>query len=209
LATKLRGLYGITDDLLLNSTSKLLEFSEAVLQAGTGVIQYRAKNSANKLRLEQASLLVDLCAKYDAICIINDDVDLAYKLGCGVHLGREDGCLVKARKLLGINAVIGATCHNNLQFAKIAKGSGASYLAFGRFFLSNTKPNALSADFDILTRAKRYDLPIVAIGGITLDNARQVLKHDVDMLAVCYELFSLNNVQEVFLRAKQFTDLFL
>jgi len=208
LSNKLYGLYAVTDDSLLNSTNKLLTFSEEALKAGTSIIQYRAKHTANELRFEQATLLLKLCKKYNVPLIINDDVALAYDLGCGVHLGKQDGSIKEARKLLGKSVIIGSTCHNRLELALKAKQEGASYLAFGRFFPSYTKPDAPHADLAILQEAKQYQLPIVAIGGININNALQVITSGADMIAISHELFARNNSQEVFLHTTQLNNLF-
>lgn len=204
---KLVGLYGITDNKLLPA-ERLLPYVEAALQGGMKVLQYRDKSQDTERRYQQASALKTLCEQYQAQLIINDDMLLAKELAVGVHLGQEDGSIAKARELLGQNAIIGATCHGSLALAQQAKAEGASYLAFGRFFPSKTKPDAKPADISILQQAKALGLPICAIGGITLANAPTLVKEGVNLIAVVNELFAATNATQVKTIAEQFAKLF-
>ncbi|HNJ86056.1 MAG TPA: thiamine phosphate synthase, partial [Agitococcus sp.] len=105
---------------------------------------------------------------------------------------QQDGSIALARQHLGQDAIIGATCHNSLEFAKQAATQGASYLAFGAFYPSSTKPLAQAADLQTLTQAKQlFSLPVVAIGGINLDNARPLIDAGADYLAVISDIFAL------------------
>lgn len=203
---KLTGLYGITDTSLLEN-GRLLPYVEAALKGGMKVLQYRDKSTDNAERFITARALKHLCEDYNATFIINDDLLLAHELSVGLHLGQEDGSIKQARQILGNDAVIGATCHGSIDLAKQAKNEGASYLAFGRFFSSKTKPNAEPADINILQQAKALGLPICAIGGITLNNAHLLIEQSIDLIAVVNELFDANNAQEVTEKAKQFTHL--
>ena len=133
----LRGLYAITDSQLL--TGKLLPFVEAALDGGLTLLQYRDKSSDDARRLREAEALRNLCERYKAHLIINDDAELAARLEVGVHLGQTDGPLTPARALLGRKAIIGSTCHSQIELAEQAAKEGASYVAFGRFFNSSTK----------------------------------------------------------------------
>ncbi|PUA28909.1 MAG: thiamine-phosphate diphosphorylase [Cellvibrio sp. 79] len=192
-------LYAITDSHLLPG-DKLFSAVEAALQAGCKWIQYRDKSNDQEKRIQDAQQLVVLCNQYQAALIINDDVQLAVTVNAhGVHLGQEDGSPQAARKLLGDDAIIGVTCHDSLAFARQAINDGASYIAFGRFFPSHTKPNAKSAKFTLISEAK-FQFPgtlVVVIGGITLDNAHLLLDAGADKIAVCHELFSASNVKRV------------
>jgi thiamine-phosphate pyrophosphorylase len=159
---KLRGLYAITDSELLKG--KLLPYVEAALKGGATLLQYRDKSTDDARRLREAETLRELCNRYGAALIINDDAELAARLGVGLHLGQTDGSLSVARALLGRKAIIGGTCHAQLELAEAAAGEGASYVAFGRFFNSNTKPGAPAASLELLAAAKaKVNLPIVAI----------------------------------------------
>lgn len=204
----LRGLYAITDSQLL-ADGKLLPYVEAALKGGTKLLQYRDKSDDDARRLRQAEALRELCLRHGAQLIINDDLELAARLGVGLHLGQEDGSLSAARALLGRNAIIGATCHASLELAEQARGEGASYLAFGRFFTSNTKPGAPAAPLELLEQARtQFRLPLVAIGGVTLDNAPQLLARGASMVAVVHALFAAPNAAEVERRAHAFSQLF-
>mgnify|MGYP003441172394 FL=1 len=206
---KLRGLYAITDSQLL-ADGRLLPFAEAALRGGARLLQYRDKCSPESQRLREAKTLPELCARHGARLIINDDAELAARIGAGVHLGQQDGSLAAARALLGRKALIGATCHAQLELAELAQREGASYIAFGRFFNSNTKPGAPVASLALLDAARqRFDLPMVAIGGITLDNAKPIIAHGADMLAVIHGLFAAPDAAEVERRAHAFSELFI
>ena len=110
MSSKLRGLYAITDSQLL-AHGKLLPYVEAALKGGARLLQYRDKSADAARRLREAEALRELCRQYGADLIINDDAELAARLGVGVHLGQSDGSLAAARALLGRKAIIGATCH--------------------------------------------------------------------------------------------------
>ena len=205
---KLRGLYAITDSELLKG--RLLPYVEAALKGGATLLQYRDKSSDDARRLREAEALRELCNRYGAALIINDDAELAARLGVGLHLGQTDGSLSVARALLGRKAIIGGTCHAQLELADSAAKEGASYVAFGRFFNSNTKPGAPAATVELLEAAKaRINLPIVAIGGVTLDNAPALIERGASMVAVVHALFAADSAAEVERRARAFSDLFI
>ncbi len=204
---KLRGLYAITDSQLL--AGRFLPYVEAALEGGVTLLQYRDKSDNQARRLREAETLRDLCARYRTRLIINDDAELAARLGVGVHLGQTDGPLTPARTLLGKDAIIGSTCHAQLELAEQASREGASYVAFGRFFNSLTKPGAPAADLALIGQAKvRVKLPVAVIGGITLDNAAPLVEHGADLLAVIHGLFGADSTQEVTRRARAFNALF-
>lgn len=204
---KLRGLYAITDSQLL--AGRLLSHVEAALEGGVCLLQYRDKSDDATRRRHEAEGLQRLCERYGTQLIINDDAQLAAHLGVGVHLGQTDGPLTPARTLLGRDAIIGSTCHAQLALAEQAASEGASYVAFGRFFNSVTKPGAPAADIDLLGQARaRVQLPIAVIGGITLDNAAPLVAHGADLLAVIHGLFGVDSAQEVTRRARAFNALF-
>lgn len=203
---KLRGLYAITDSQLL--AGKFLSYVEAALDGGVTLLQYRDKGSDESRRLREATELLKLCERYKTRLIINDDADLAARLDVGVHMGQTDGSLTDARGLLGHKAIVGATCHGSLEMAEKAKADGATYIAFGRFFNSNTKPGAPAIELDVLRQARaRFNLPIAVIGGITLENAPPLVEHGADLLAVVHGLFGAENTQEVTRRARAFNAL--
>ena len=203
----LRGLYAITDSQLL--AGRFLSHVEAALAGGVCLLQYRDKGDDAARRLREAEALMKLCERYGTQLIINDDAELAARLGVGVHLGQTDGPLTPARALLGRHAVIGSTCHASLELAQQAASEGASYVAFGRFFNSVTKPGAPAASTELLEQARaQVKLPIAVIGGITLDNAAPLVAHGADLLAVIHGLFGADSAQEVTRRARAFNALF-
>ncbi|HAL66178.1 thiamine phosphate synthase [Pseudomonas sp. DE0010] len=203
----LRGLYAITDSQLL--AGRFLSHVEAALEGGVCLLQYRDKSDDAARRLREAQALQQLCERYGTQLLINDDAQLASHLGVGVHLGQTDGPLTPARALLGSAAIIGSTCHASLDLAAQAAREGASYVAFGRFFTSSTKPGAPAADVRLLAQARaQVNLPIAAIGGVTLDNAAALVHHGADLLAVIHGLFGADSAQEVTRRARAFNALF-
>lgn len=190
-------LYAITDSTLLPD-EKLFSGVDAALKGGCKFIQYRNKSNDHNLRIFEARNLLTLCKKYRAQLIINDDVALAQEIGAhGVHLGQGDTNPVAARMILGSNAIIGVTCHDSLSLAQQAIKDSANYIAFGRFFSSNTKPDARPAPLSLLTeaRAKFPNAIIAAIGGITITNAKNVLTAGADMIAVCHSLFAAEDIE--------------
>ncbi|MEN2506340.1 thiamine phosphate synthase [Stutzerimonas stutzeri] len=206
---KLRGLYAITDSKLL-ADGRLLPYAEAALAGGARLLQYRDKSDDDRRRLREAQALGDLCERHGAQLIINDDAELAARLGAGLHLGQDDGSLSVARALLGPRAIIGATCHARLELAEEAVAQGASYVAFGRFFDSNTKPGAPAATPAMLEQARqRFSLPIVVIGGVTLDNAPDLIARGASLVAVVHALFAAESAREVERRARAFSELFV
>lgn len=199
------GLYAITDPRLLPG-ERLLAGVEAALRGGAVLVQYRDKEASAEQRLHRARDLLGLCRQAAVPLIINDDPELARRIGAdGVHLGQDDVDLGAARALLGPEAIIGATCHGSLALAQSARRAGADYLAFGSFFASATKPDAMPADPRILTQARDLGLPITAIGGITTARAPQLLRRGADLLAVVSDLFAAPDITA---RAREFSDLF-
>lgn len=189
-------LYAITDSQLMPK-DKLVAGVAAALQCGCRFVQYREKSNNISQRLADAESLLALCNSHQANLIINDDVELAYRIKAqGVHLGQGDGDIKAARARLGADAIIGVTCHDSLALAEKAIAEGASYIAFGRFFVSNTKPDARPAPLSLLVEARRQfpDTRIAAIGGITLENASSVLQAGADLIAVCHSLFAAEDV---------------
>ena len=201
---KLRGLYAITDSQLL--ASRFLSYVEAALEGGVCLLQYRDKSDDAARRLREAEALMKLCERYGTRLLINDDETAEQAFN---RLGQTDGPLTPARALLGRQAIIGSTCHASLTLAAQAAKEGASYVAFGRFFNSVTKPGAPAASIELLEQARaQVKLPIAVIGGITLDNAAPLVAHGADLLAVIHGLFGADSAQEVTRRARAFNALF-
>ncbi len=201
----LHGLYVITDSLLLSDDQQLLCGVAAAIDGGARVVQYRDKSNNPQKRLRQSTALLQLCRERRVPLLINDDLSLAAEMGAdGVHLGRGDASLQEARALLGEQAIIGLSCYNQLNLAKQAQHEGADYVAFGRFFSSQTKPQAPSVEHALLVQAKQeINLPIVAIGGITPQNGKSLVAAGVDMLAVVHGVFSSPDIQAAAQNYKQ------
>lgn len=199
------GLYAITDTQLL--TSRLLVAVEAALIGGASVIQYRDKSTDTERRQQEARALLALCQHYGVPLLINDDVELAAQVQAdGVHLGQGDGDIRSARQRLGAGAIIGITCHSSLELAAIAVLAGADYLAFGAMYASSTKVNAALCTLTTLSTARaRFALPIVAIGGITPDNAGHIISAGASAVAVIANLWQ---AKDTCARARQFSQEF-
>jgi thiamine-phosphate pyrophosphorylase len=200
-ADMIRGLYAITPDIA--DTDLLLAKVEAALQGGINMLQYRNKTANHKLQTQQARAILPLCRQYKVPLIINDSVKLCLTLDAdGVHLGADDGNLAEVRARIGKDKILGASCYNRFDLALSAEKQGASYVAFGACFASSTKPNAPVAGLDVFTRAKtELSIPTVAIGGITLQNAAQVLQAGANSIAVIQAIF---NAEDIKLAASQF-----
>lgn len=189
-----RGLYAITQTENKSPTTICHEVTEAIL-GGAAVVQYRDKNPGNADLL--AIELVNICHQHNIPLIINDDIELALRSGAdGLHLGKDDGNITEARARLGQTAIIGISCYNDLDRALSAQNAGANYVAFGRFFPSNSKPLAAPASINTLQQAKQIlHVPIVAIGGILPGNAGQLLSAGADLIAVIGGVFDHNPKQ--------------
>jgi len=189
------GLYALTPDL--GDTDALTARVAAALAGGATAIQYRNKSASPDLRLEQALALRRLCAVRGTILIVNDDVELASAVDAdGVHLGRDDASVAAARERLGPLALIGASCYDSLVRAEAAIATGADYVAFGSFFASAVKPDAVRADTSLLSVAKmRWNVGVVAIGGITAANAGSLLAAGADSVAVLSAVFGAADVK--------------
>ena len=183
-----RGLYAITPDE--PDTDRLLARVRPVLSAGATWLQYRNKPASDELRTEQAMALLPLCRSAGVPLIINDDWALAAAVGAdGAHLGEDDGEIALARHELGPDCILGASCYDDVRIARQAVFAGASYVAFGAFYPSPTKPNARRATPALLEEAAALGVPRVAIGGITPDNARSLVSAGADLIAVISGVF--------------------
>ncbi len=205
-SSALHGLYVITDSALIPD-AEFCQRIAAALRGGAHIVQYRDKRERPALRRKLAAEMVYLCREHGAISIINDDVELALKVGAhGVHIGQGDAALSTARARLGQGAIIGVSCYNRLDLAVEAERQGADYVAFGAFFPSRTKPDAAKATVELLSAAKaELHIPICAIGGITADNAAPLVEAGADMLAVISAVFANNDGEA---GARRFLSLF-
>jgi thiamine-phosphate pyrophosphorylase len=185
------GLYAITQTEGKTCETIISEV-KAAIKGGASVVQYRDKDPIDAFYLGKE--LSSICKHYHIPLIINDDAGLASRVGAdGVHLGRDDGGISSARKILGTKAIIGISCYDDINTALKAENQGVDYVAFGRFFPSNSKPLALPAHCQTLQQAKQQiKLPIVAIGGILPDNGGQLLAAGANVLAVIGGIFDVN-----------------
>lgn len=199
------GLYAVTPDL--DDTPQLVAMVGAALAGGAGLVQYRNKAAGAALRHEQARALQALCRYHRTPLVVNDHLDLALDIDAdGLHLGDGDGPIRRARERMGPERLLGASCYNRLDAALDAEQAGADYVAFGSFFASGSKPGAVRAPLALLHEAKRrLRVPVVAIGGITLDNATQLIAAGADSVAVIASLFEAPDIMST---ARQFRALF-
>ena len=190
---RLRGLYAITPE------SFDLKHVEQALEGGAVMLQYRRKEHD----AAHAREVVALARRYGVPVIVNDSVELALEVdAAGAHLGRDDGDLAAARRRLGPR-ILGASCYNDPTLAQAAVRAGADYVAFGSVFPSPTKPAAVRAPLSLFSR--HLGVPLAAIGGITLENAAQVIAAGADLLAVITDLFEAPDISR---RAAQYQELF-
>lgn len=205
LQPRIEGLYAITPDVA--DTADLVALIQQALASGARLVQYRNKTADATLRLEQAQALVNLCRKFKVPLIINDHLDLAIEVGAeGVHVGREDASVTAARRRLGSGKIVGVSCYNRLESAIEAERQGADYVAFGAFFVSATKPGAVTAPIGLLSQAKqKLHVPVVAIGGITPHHAAELIRQGADAIAASNALFGTPGTQSA---AENFSRLF-
>lgn len=198
---KLRGLYAVTPDG--NDSASLVRKVEGALEGGIAALQYRNKAANPAQRIREATALAQLCRVHGVPLIINDDLALAIEIDAdGVHLGRDDGDLAPARAMLP-RKLLGASCYNDAERGRKAVSAGADYVAFGSVFSSPTKPAAVRALLSLFN--EDLGVPLCAIGGITLQNAPQLIAAGADLLAVISDLFDTPDVKT---RAAQYRRLF-
>lgn len=198
-------LYLVTPDC--DDTELLCTKVTQALQGGVSLVQYRHKTASEVLRLEQATALLAICRAANVPLLVNDHVALAAELDAdGVHVGQYDSAIAEARALLGEQKIIGASCYNRFELAEQAQAAGADYVAFGACYPSPTKPNAPRATLDLFTRAQQsLSVPVVGIGGITLENASPLISAGADALAVITDIFQADDVAA---RCRQYQSLF-
>lgn len=187
------GLYAITPDL--NDTERLCQIVEQSIIGGAKVVQYRNKKADSMLRIAQSRALLAICRNYTVPLIINDDIKLCLAIDAdGVHIGSTDGDIAATKHRIG-NKILGASCYDRFELAQNAQAAGADYVAFGACFSSSTKPNAVKADLSLFKQASGLGVPTVAIGGITLENASDVVDAGAHAVAVISALYSAPDVK--------------
>ncbi|MEC5384257.1 thiamine phosphate synthase [Uliginosibacterium sp. H3] len=184
-----RGLYLVTPDW--DDTPRLIAATRAAVQAGAVCVQYRHKGGTTSQRMEQALALSVLLKQQGVTFIVNDDAALAAAVAAdGVHVGRDDGNVAALRSKYGSKLIIGVSCYNDFALAQKAVAEGASYIAFGAMFASPTKPQAVAAPIELVSRAKaELEVPVACIGGITADNALPLVEAGADWLAVITDVY--------------------
>lgn len=190
-----------------DDTAQLVKSVTLALQGGVSVLQYRNKTASAALRKTQATALLALCRAANIPFLINDHVSLAAELDAdGVHVGQHDSAVLSAREVLGASKIIGASCYNQFALAEQAQLAGADYVAFGACYPSVTKPEAPRASADLFAQAKQtLTVPVVGIGGITLENATPLIAAGADALAVITDIFQAPDITA---RCRQFQSLF-
>lgn len=197
-----QGLYVVTD----GPRPDLLDVAAQALAGGARVLQYRDKTSDTARRKNEALALRVLCQRHGVPFIVNADVALALAVAAdGVHIGPEDADLDRARLTLGGHAIIGVSCLASIDRAQAAARGGASYVSFGAFFESPTKPLAGRTSTDLLRQTVALGIPRVAIGGITPDNGQLLVDAGADFIAAVSAVFGAADVRE---SARRFATLY-
>jgi thiamine-phosphate pyrophosphorylase len=187
-----RGIYAITD----GQPHRLIERSEQALAGGVAMIQYRDLSDDHLRRRAEATALAMLCARYDRPLIIDHDIALAQAVGAaGVHLSQADGDPAAVRAVLGSQAIVGVSCYASIELALGAARAGASYVSFGAFFASPTKPHAGHAPLDLLRQTATLGIARVAIGGITPDNGRLLVDAGADFIATVSAIYGVHDTR--------------
>ena len=190
----MHGLYLITND---DPIQLLLEKLQVALATGhIAILQYRRKKIAKAdqpLEVEQIKIL---CEKYQVPFVINDDLSLAEQFGLGVHLGQSDGEITDAIQRLPQGVIIGRTCLNSLELAEKAIAEGASYVAFGAIYATSTKPESGNVGIEIIQQARqKFDVPICAIGGLTVENSQTVIDAGASLCAVISDILGRSTAE--------------
>lgn len=188
-------IYAISDDVLMPE-NLALEYAREILECGVKFFQFRSKKAVKNEKL--ASEILNLCEKFGAKFIVNDDVKFAKKIGAkAVHLGKEDEGIKEAFEILGEDAYVGVSCYNDISLAINAAKNGASYVAFGSVFVSPTKPNAPKCGLEVVKEAKQIlNLPVCVIGGINETNIGSLSHAKPDLIAVISAIYKDGNIKE-------------
>ncbi|MEO4078035.1 thiamine phosphate synthase [Acinetobacter pittii] len=202
----MRGLYLITND---DPIQLLLEKLDAALATHqVAILQYRRKKIDKAEQPAEVEQIKLLCEKYQVPFVINDDLKLAAQFGLGVHLGQSDGEITDAKSQLPEGVIIGRTCLNSLELAQKAITDGATYIAFGAVYATSTKPEAGNVGIEVIKQAAaQYDLPICAIGGLTVENSQPVIEAGADLCAVISDILG-RSTAEIPARVQAWAQLF-
>jgi len=201
----MKGLYLVTPDW--DDTERLVTISEQGIRGGASLLQYRHKTADAALRHEQATALLKLCRRLNVPLVINDHLDVCVAIDAdGIHVGGTDASVASMRAQLGPSKIVGASCYGDLQLARQAQASGASYLAFGGFYPSRVKKYAVTTSPDIITTAlAEFTVPLCVIGGMTPMNSRALIDRGAHMVAAISSAYSAEDPQ---LAASEFASMF-
>lgn len=190
-------LYAVTDRTWLKDTETLAQKVEQAILGGVTMVQLREKDLNKESFLEEAKSINTVCDRYQVPFLINDHVDIAKEVNAsGVHLGQDDVTLPEARKILGEDKIIGISAHN-VKEARKAQEEGADYLGVGAAFVTGTKADAKPIDFHLLQEiCNTVSIPVVAIGGITLENMEGLRGTNIDGIAVVSALFADRDITD-------------
>jgi thiamine-phosphate pyrophosphorylase len=179
------------------------ELKRALDGGDVACLQLRMKDVSDHDILRAAEVLMPIAQKRDVAFIINDRPDIAHMIRAdGVHVGQEDTSYAEAREIMGKNAIVGVTCHNSRDLAFEAGEAGADYVAFGAFFPTETKTPKTKADLELLQWwAETMTVPVVAIGGITVENAKVLVEAGADFLAVSTGVWNYKEGPEAAVKA--------
>lgn len=201
---RLRGLYVVTPDW--PDTDRLAAAVRDAIAGGAVLVQYRNKAADRLLRHRQAGALQRICVDAGVPLVINDDLDIAIEIGAaGAHVGRDDDRAHDARGILGAGRLLGVSCYNQIARVDDAIAAGADIVGIGAMFGSATKPAALRAPLGLLGEARSRGAMVAAIGGISLENAPELIRAGADLLAVISDLFENSDVAA---RAADYVELF-
>ena len=199
-------IYAISDDILMPE-NLALEYVREILECGVKFFQFRSKKALKNEKL--ASEILNLCEKFGAKFIVNDDVKFAKKIGAkAVHLGKDDEGIKETFEILGKDAYVGVSCYNDINLAINAAKNGASYVAFGSVFTSPTKPNAPKCGLEVVKEAKQIlNLPICVIGGINETNIGSLSHVKPDLIAIISAIYKDGNIKENIKNLQKIIDL--
>lgn len=202
---KLRGLYVVTDEKQ-TPYDKMLDMVEKALKGGASIVQLRDKNNSDEFLIPYCKELKNLCHKYNAIFIVNDRVDLALKVDAdGVHVGEEDPDVVEVREKTK-GKIMGVSCYGSVERALQMQDLGVDYVAFGSFYPSPTKPKSRIVSKSVISEAKKVlKIPICVIGGLTVENSKELIDLGADLVAVISDIWTAPDIEE---RCKQYVKLF-
>ena len=199
----INGIYAITPDW--EDTRQLIIKTEELLSNKINLLQYRNKKASKQLRMTQAKELQALCHHYQVPFIINDDYELCGILNAdGIHLGKDDITIEEVRGRLGNNIIVGISCYNDFERVNEMMTTNCDYIALGACFPTNTKPNAPHASLNFLENVVEISIkPVVAIGGINLDNCLPIINSGVNAIAMINALYSTDKVSDKILEIKR------